>query len=123
MKSSTYDDSSGMPATPEKALCGNVSAKEWVSVADRLPPSGQKVLAFYMNDAGRERRICAEWVAEKSVEASPESEIGEYDEDDDCYYDPAGWYEQIDNWPDYTAVAVHHQVTHWMPLPEPPNTN
>jgi hypothetical protein len=28
MKSSTYDDSSGMPATPEKALCGNVSAKD-----------------------------------------------------------------------------------------------
>jgi hypothetical protein len=28
MKSSTYDDSSGMPATPEKALCGSVSAKE-----------------------------------------------------------------------------------------------
>jgi hypothetical protein len=27
MKSSTYDDSSGMPATPEKALCGSVSAK------------------------------------------------------------------------------------------------
>jgi hypothetical protein len=32
MKSSTYDDSSGMPATPEKALCGSVSAitlPEW----------------------------------------------------------------------------------------------
>ena len=28
MKSSTYGDSSGMPATPEKALCGSVSAKE-----------------------------------------------------------------------------------------------
>jgi hypothetical protein len=27
MKSSTYDESSGMPATPEKALCGSVSAK------------------------------------------------------------------------------------------------
>jgi hypothetical protein len=27
MKSSTYGDSSGMPATPEKALCGSVSAK------------------------------------------------------------------------------------------------
>jgi hypothetical protein len=28
LKSSTYDESSGMPATPEKALCGSVSAKE-----------------------------------------------------------------------------------------------
>jgi hypothetical protein len=27
MKSSTYDESSGVPATPEKALCGSVSAK------------------------------------------------------------------------------------------------
>jgi hypothetical protein len=27
MKSSTYDDSSGMPAEAKKALCGSVSAK------------------------------------------------------------------------------------------------
>jgi hypothetical protein len=29
MKSTTYTLSSGMPATPEKALCGSVSAKTW----------------------------------------------------------------------------------------------
>jgi hypothetical protein len=37
MKSSTYDDSSGMPATPEKALCGSVSAKRMVGEATLCP--------------------------------------------------------------------------------------
>jgi hypothetical protein len=47
MKSSTYDDSSGMPATPEKALCGSVSAK--------------KVQAIYFHRVGYpgiEDRLC-----------------------------------------------------------------
>jgi hypothetical protein len=35
MKSSTYDDSSGMPATPEKALCGSVSAKKRLALLER----------------------------------------------------------------------------------------
>ena len=32
-----------------------------------------------------------------------------------------GWYECIDNWDDYTEVAIHEgEPTHWMPLPAPP---
>jgi Protein of unknown function (DUF551) len=90
----------------------------WIPVAERMPKSGQTVLACYTNSAGNVRRIRAEWVADKSVEASSESEIGVYDEATDTCYDPAGWYEKIDNWGDYSSVAVvEGEITHWMQLP------
>ena len=107
-------------------LPANVGSMEglggWVPVAKRLPDSGRTVLACYRNEIGNWRRIRAIWVAANTAESSAESEIGEYDEASDTYYDPQGWYEQIDNWDDYSAVAVHQgEVTHWMLLPEPPN--
>ncbi len=44
-----------------------------------------------------------------------------YDESEDEYYVPEGWFERIENWDDYTDIAVgDYIVTHWMPLPEPP---
>lgn len=95
----------------------------WVQVAERLPDSGKTVLACYRNGAGRLRRIRAVWIAAKSCEACPDSEIGEYDDASDTYYEPEGWYEKIDNWEDYTSVAVYQgTVTHWMPLPAPPQS-
>jgi hypothetical protein len=45
---------------------------------------------------------------------------GDYDEDEDEYYWPEGWYELIDNWEDYSAVRIHYDVTHWTPLPDGP---
>lgn len=95
----------------------------WVPVAERMPASGQTVLACYTNQAGMVRRIRANWIAAKSLEAGPDDDESavEYDEGADCYWAAAGWYEQIDNWGDYSAVAVTEgDVTHWMPLPAPP---
>lgn len=95
---------------------------QWVPVDERLPPSGVTVLACYINRCGHVRRIRAAWVAAKSSEASSESDIGEYDEATDAYYDPEGWYEQIDNWDVYTAVGVNEgEITHWIPLPAAPS--
>jgi hypothetical protein len=93
----------------------------WIKTADQMPPSGKTVLAFYLNANGLPRRVRAQWVAAKSSESGSESDIGEYDEATDTYYDPEGWYEQIDNWDDLSAVAICGvTVTHWMLLPEPP---
>lgn len=92
----------------------------WINVDDRSPATGTPVLACYKNSAGKLRLIRASWVAAKSHESSPDSEIGEYDEELDCYFDPEGWYEKIDNWDDYSAIAVHEPVTHWMLLPAAP---
>lgn len=93
----------------------------WIPTSERMPGSGVTVLACYRNSLGKWRQIRAQWVKAKNVESDPESEIGEYDEETDTYYDPEGWYEAIDNWGDFTAVAVYEgEITHWMPLPSPP---
>jgi hypothetical protein len=106
--------------TGEPLYCELCDAR-WVPVAERMPESGVTVLACYVNGCGKPRRVRAQWIAAKSVESSPESEIGEYDESADTYYDPEGWYERIDNWDDHTAVAIYQGTpTHWMPLPAPP---
>jgi hypothetical protein len=106
----------------DASMLANEGLGGWVPVAERMPDHGVTVLVCYMNRAGKWRRIRAKWVAAKTSESSSESDIGEYDEAADCYYDPENWYEQIDNWPEYTACTVGEgQVTHWMPLPEPPN--
>lgn len=96
----------------------------WVPVAERMPASGLPVLACYKNSHGNWRRIRAEWVAAKTQESGDNSDIGEYDEATDTYYDPQGWYERIDNWDDgFSAVGVNQgEVTHWMPLPAPPQS-
>jgi hypothetical protein len=94
---------------------------QWTPVSGRMPDSGVTVLVCYRNSLGKLRRIRAYWINAKTHESGSESEIGEYDENSDTYYDPEGWYEKIDNCGDYTAVAVcEGEVTHWMPLPEPP---
>lgn len=93
----------------------------WVETSKVMPPSGQVVLACYKNELGNTRRIRAQWVAEKTSEASIDSDCGEYDEATDTYYDPEGWYECIDNWDCYSSVFVSAQITHWMPLPPAPD--
>lgn len=96
----------------------------WVPVTERMPASGVTVLACHTNRAGNVRRIRAEWAAAKTIESDAESEISEYDEAADCFYDPEGWYEKIDNWGDFrSVVVVEGEVTHWMPLPAPPQLN
>ena len=93
----------------------------WTPIAEGMPEPGRKVLAFYINQAKKSRIICAAWIAAKTEESSEDGDIGEYDEATDTYYDPEGWYEQIDNWDDYSGLAVYQgEITHWMPIPEPP---
>jgi hypothetical protein len=95
----------------------------WISVTDALPKSGATVLACYRNRLGKLRRIRAHWIAAKTVEANTDDwdQCSEYDESTDTYYVTEGWYECIDNWGDYSTVAVSEgDVTHWMALPEAP---
>lgn len=92
---------------------------EWVKLAENKP-SGN-VLVFYKNDHGRGRIVKARWVHKFSEEIDDCDELeGELDCNGYAYW-PEGWYEQIDNWGDFTSVAITEgQVTHWMPLPEFP---
>lgn len=100
---------------------------EWISVKDRLPESGVHVLlCCEMHRHGGEiagKYVCDGYYAEANkiiAGGFPDECDCEYSEEDDEYYLREGWYEVIKNWDDYNSVTVGDFVTHWMPLPEPP---
>ena len=91
----------------------------WILTIEEMPQSGVAVLACYKNKLGNWRIIRAYWVKAKTEESGIDSDIGEYNEATDTYYDPEGWYETNE----YEDVhwAVSDVVTHWQPLPDVPN--
>lgn len=93
---------------------------EWTAVSDGLPDG--IVLACYTNNYNKGRIIRATYVQKFTQESEDIDDFGaQYDEETDTYYDCEGWYEMIDNWGDYSSVAVTEgAVTHWMPLPAAP---
>lgn len=97
-----------------------VPAGGWINVADQMPKPGRPVLVVYTthHTPPRERINRAQWIPAKFEEADSESDNSEYDEDTDTNYTPAGWYECIDHWDEYSAVAMAGvTVNRWMPLP------
>ena len=96
---------------------------EWISVEDKLPQHGKYVLATYTNALGKHRIIVGchyeRWKEECGGE--DDEQCYEHSEEKDEYYLKEGWYEQQDNWDDYSSISVYQGVvTHWMPLPSPP---
>ena len=91
---------------------------EWKTIESA--PKGKQVLVFYKNQLGNGRTVKAYYIERFTEESSDDSENDEYSEADDTYSTLPGWYKLIDNWDDYTAVAIHHDPSHWMPLPTPP---
>ena len=99
----------------------------WISVGERLP-DGKKVVARYLNQLGKERRVMARYVPRWTEEVDPdyadEYTNHEYSGEKDAYYYCAGWYEQIDNWNELSSCYIHEgKVTHWMPLPPGPGVS
>jgi hypothetical protein len=112
----------------EKVHEGIVSAP--IPVSEQMPEPGIKVIAHYLNDLGKERTIMAEWVPAKSrkddIDAIAQvldlndEDFAEYDEDDEKFYWPEGWYEVVENLSDYCELLVDNEVTHWQSLPASP---
>lgn len=107
------------------------SARQWISVKDRLPESGVHVLVCCdihpLNPSGvrLKRYICdGYYAAEHSIadgcRDSDFYDAYDYDEEEDEYYLKEGWYEVIKNWDEYSSVVIEDFVTYWMPLPELP---
>jgi hypothetical protein len=91
----------------------------WISVDERLPE--KYCLAVYKTSRGQQRIIRAMYVKQYEIEATGDECDSETNDADDMEYIKAGWYECIDNWGDYSSVAVcEGVVTHWKPLPALP---
>jgi hypothetical protein len=102
----------------------NTAAPQPIPVSERLPEANTKVLAHYFNALGKGRTICAIWVPAKSRSEDcdfPDDDFTEYDEEDDKFYWPEGWYEAIENWDDLGWVKVNEgEIAYWQPLPKWP---
>lgn len=85
-------------------------------------PAQRIVLVHYLNSHGKSRIIKARYVPMLTEELDPDSEIdGDYCDIGDVFCVPAGWYEQIDNWYDFSELLVTEgQPDAWMPMPAPP---
>ena len=95
-----------------------------VPVSERLPGPGVKVLAHYLNALGKGRTVCAIWVPAKSRTDDGDldsDDFLEYDEEDDKFYWPEGWYEAIENWEELGWVRIYEgEIVYWQPLPQWP---
>jgi hypothetical protein len=83
---------------------------EWQPI-ETAPKDGRKLILFYMNRNNKARTVMATWVTDEEAAETDTDGVGL----------EAGWYESIDNWSDYSQVAIFEgEPTHWMPLPLPP---
>ena len=90
----------------------------WISVTAALPESGVKVMVHFRNELGKSRRTTAHYAVKHTIDASHWEEGGA-DETEDGAYEPEGWWEESVEGEELHSLN-HHEVTHWMPLPEYP---
>jgi len=90
-----------------------MEADNWISVKERFPEDGEKVIVWQNNLADEEysRHHCAKF----------------YSTDDMSFFTiyPAVFksvYKSTKNFKSYDLEGDQCQVTHWMPLPQPPKT-
>jgi hypothetical protein len=91
----------------------------WIETKNKMPKPGIPVIACGLNEYGKLRRIRAAYFP-KHFKIDDSGYIGDSDycEEKKEYYWPEGWYEW--NEFDETSWSVGIDITHWMPLPEPP---
>ena len=116
----------------QKRIAELEAAGRWIPVTERLPEPEKRVLLM-TRCKGRNGKICREimcgfyedgnvWCEDSKAAWDYEIKREEnYDESRDDYRVPEGWFEELLNHiDDYNCVMIGEPVTHWMPLPEPP---
>lgn len=100
-------------------------APGWISVKERLPESGEKVIARLQSKTFQSYRLTTILAHigehEKTTDDSEWRDCEcdtEYDEKNDCYWIAECWYEVnvVDDNPNW-IIDSDYNVTHWMPLP------
>lgn len=103
---------------PQRTARGRVTA--WIPVGERLPDTSAPVLAHNVGKHGESRILRAMYARQFELDAGEDASESwaEQREEDGEFYCPEGWYECNDH--DGTYWEIDGRVTHWMPLPEPP---
>jgi len=114
-------------AIEAKELPPKIEGK-WISVETEMPKNGKFVLATYVNCLGNRRSIIGYFIKQYSLPSNSEDNYDEYREEDGISYLKEGWYEQQDNWEEYSSIYVNEgMVDFWSELPStkqlptPPN--
>ena len=99
-----------------------IEAMRWVSVDERLPDPGKLVQFYWVNSLGNGRSSIGEF--DPGFTRECHEEYLEWDDDtvdwrDEVPYRKPGWYDEPSAGEYYYAVT--DPVTHWMPLPAPPD--
>lgn len=96
-------------------------ASDWISVDDRLPERNYGCLVTCVALSGKRYVCAARYCDSRTVKLHGDCdpyEGCEYDESDDDYYVPAGWYE-TEHVDDCAPVYAIDPVVAWMKFPEP----
>ena len=93
---------------------------EWINVSEKLPTAGKDVL-IRQKYYGTFVCFTGHWIPKYHSEdmGCEECDWLDYDEENDVYFEPEGWYENQYNWGDYSAVYCEQEnVTHWAYIPD-----
>lgn len=96
---------------------------KWIDINKKLPDVNKPVFIYVQYKNGKGTTLRAVYIPEFHMEDDGESFKGDtdYNEENDLYYWPSGWYE----WNEYeeTHWRVADEVTHWCPMLEEPTLN
>lgn len=95
-------------AAPVPTPAQAVPAWQPISTA---PKDGRKLVLSYLNRSGKRRTVFGCWLTDEQAAETDADDVGL----------KGGWYECIDNWPDFTQVAIiEGEPDFWQPLPAAP---
>lgn len=97
---------------------------KWISVKEKLPKPGKRVLIFLRNSLGNGRTLLGIHAPKFTIECHGDEEeidIEEYCEEKDIYYRHEGWYEEPYESEYYYRIS--DPVIYWAEVKPPESTD